>query len=66
MASGYEYRAKAAEFFARAQNEGDQSLVFELKTLARSYLRLAEHAETKERRITVENAPPGSKTKAVS
>ena len=45
MASGDQYRAKAAEFLDKAQTETDQSIVFELQTLARAYLRLAEHAQ---------------------
>ena len=49
MPSGEEYRAKAAELFAKAQTETDQSIIFELQTLARSYLRLAEHADGKDR-----------------
>ncbi len=49
MPSGTEYRAKAAELHAKAQAETDQSIVFELQTLARSYLRLAEPADGKER-----------------
>ena len=49
MPSGEEYRAKAAELFAKAQTEADQSIIFELQTLARSYLRLAEHADGKDR-----------------
>jgi hypothetical protein len=57
MPSGEEYRTKAAEFMAKAQAETDQSVVFELETLARSYLRLAEHADRKDRRpILVEPA----------
>jgi hypothetical protein len=57
MPSGEEYRTKAAEFMARAQAETDQSIIFELQTLARSYLRLAEHADGKDpRRIRVEPA----------
>jgi hypothetical protein len=49
MSSGAEYRAKAAELFAKAQTETDQSIVFELHTLARAYLRLAEHADARDR-----------------
>jgi hypothetical protein len=49
MPSGKAYRTKAAEFMAKAQAETDQSIVFELQTLARSYLRLAEHADSKDR-----------------
>jgi hypothetical protein len=49
MPSGDEYRAKAAEFLAKAQTETDQTIIFELQTLARSYLRLAEHADGKNR-----------------
>jgi hypothetical protein len=49
MASGDQYRAKAAEFLAKAQTETDQSILFELQTLARAYLRLAEHADGKNR-----------------
>jgi hypothetical protein len=49
MASGDQYRAKVAEFLAKAQTETDQSIVFELQTLARAYLRLAEHVDGKDR-----------------
>jgi hypothetical protein len=49
MPSGDQYRAKAAEFLAKAQTETDQSIIFELETLARAYLRLAEHADGKDR-----------------
>jgi hypothetical protein len=49
MPSGDQYRARAAEFLAKAQTETDQSIVFELQTLARAYLRLAEHADGKDR-----------------
>jgi hypothetical protein len=49
MPSGDEYRSKTDEFVAKAEAETDQSIVFELQTLARSYLRLAEHADRKDR-----------------
>jgi hypothetical protein len=49
MPSGDEYRSKAAELMAKAEAETDQKIVSELQTLARAYLRLAEHADRKER-----------------
>ncbi len=60
MPSGEEYRAKAAEFLAKAQTETDQSIVFELQTLARAYLRLAEHADGKARAPIMVTPPPDS------
>ena len=47
MPTGDEYRAKAAELLALAQTEANPSTVFEYQTLARSYLRLAEMADSR-------------------
>jgi hypothetical protein len=57
MPTGDEYRAKAAEFLAKAQGETDPSAIFEFHTLARSYLRLAELAERNARADIVYEPP---------
>jgi hypothetical protein len=45
MAAGDEYRAKAAEFLAKAQSEADPKRFMELAKLAGAYQRLADQAE---------------------
>jgi hypothetical protein len=45
MAAGDEYRAKAAEFLAKAQTESDPKRLMELAKLAAAYERLAGQAE---------------------
>jgi hypothetical protein len=45
MTAGGEYRVKAAELHAKAQQENNSTVQAELKGLAAAYLRLAEQAE---------------------
>ena len=45
MASGDQYRIKAAEFHAEAQRIADPSLRRQFEDLSRAYLRLAGHAD---------------------
>ncbi len=49
-----QYRARAAEFEARARQEMDPTVRIELQNIARSFLRLAEQAD----RIPIPAAPP--------
>ena len=45
MASGDQYRIKAAEFHAEAQRIADRSLRRQFEDLSRAYLRLADQAD---------------------
>jgi hypothetical protein len=51
--TGDEYRVKAAELRAQLANEQNPSVRAEIANVARSYLRLAEHADRKA--LTVQN-----------
>ena len=63
MSVGDEYRAKAAEFLAKAQTESDPKRLMEFGQLAAAYERLAGQAERNMRAdLTYEvpdSAPPG-------
>jgi hypothetical protein len=50
------YRTRAAEFQARARIEYDENTRHEYDSLARHYLRLAEQAERKDKRTSVEGS----------
>jgi hypothetical protein len=58
MPPGDEYRAKAAELFAKATTEANPTAQAELETLARSYLRLAEQADRNSATDIVYETPP--------
>ena len=59
MAAGDEYRAKAAEFLAKAQSEADPKRFMEFAKLAVAYERLAEQAERNTHTdLVYESRPP--------
>ena len=59
MATGDVYRAKAAEFLAKARTESDPKQLMELSKLAAAYERLAAQAERNVRvDLVYETGPP--------
>jgi hypothetical protein len=58
MAAGDDYRLKAANMNARAQQESNLRVRTELESLAQSYLRLAEQADRNARNHFVQEKSP--------
>jgi hypothetical protein len=58
VALGNEYRAKAADLFAKAAIEANAETQVEMETVARSYLRLAEQADRNSMTDIVYVTPP--------
>jgi hypothetical protein len=57
MASGIEYRVKAAEMAAKASSEPNSEIRAQLVALERGYLRLAEQADKNARTALVYEPP---------
>ena len=57
MPTATEYRLKAAEFFAKAKDRNGR-IVDECVRLAHGYLRLADHADTAEKRPVQQQQQP--------
>ena len=64
MATPADYRLKAAEFVARAQQEPAETTRIAYRLLAQSYLGLAELAERNSRTDIVYETPPAPRTDA--
>jgi hypothetical protein len=60
MPGGDAYRAKAADFAARATTEGNPFMRVELENLALAYLRLADQADRNIRNDIVYETPPAA------
>jgi hypothetical protein len=58
MDAGNDYRIKAANMHARAQQERNSRVRTELESLALSYLRLADQADRNERSRFVQETQP--------